>query len=405
MAADLKKLPDVRKPDIDRCVQKPVYEKTFSAASVLASVGGEVYHRAFYGSAVQPPPLRKIGHDALFDLASLTKPLATGLAALYLASRSRIDLGAPLSSTLPEFRDKRFDKITLDMLLDHSSGFPRSRSYWERVADHDAKVPSSQAMMGKPDAVQFIKEEVAKTTLEADPGTQEIYSDIGFMVLGWVIEGIVGKPLNVFLEREIYRPLGLHEDLFFIPLEDTRFRQRLGRRTFVATEECPWRDRLLQGEVHDRNAYALGGLAGHAGLFGTGDAVWRLVHTLWACANGEDRTFLSGTVRRFWTRSKRIRNTTRALAWDTPSTNDSMAGKRFSRNAIGHLSNTGCSIWVDMSSNIIGVVLANSPHPSPENKDEAMKAFRPRVYELIAKEGESLDGPQGARGSAAFLGR
>ncbi len=396
-------LPELTAPDIDRCVNKYVFDQVFSAAGVVASVGGEIFHRAAYGSPLTPPPLRRIDHSALFDLASLTKPLATALAALWLASRTRLDMGAPLSKTLPEFRDARFDAVTIDMLLDHTAGFPATRRLWETMSDHDALVHPSQAIMRTPAAVELMRKEVAKTPFAYDPGSQCLYSDLGFMVLGWIIESIVGKPLDVYLEREIYRPLGLQDDLFFIRLDEKNAmrRARLKKRVFVATEECDKRDKLMQAEVHDPVAWAMGGVAGHAGLFGTADAVWTLSKLLWAAYKGLDRTFLSGTVRRFWTRSRRVRNTTRTPGWDMPTASQSMAGKRYSRNAVGHLGYTGGSIWIDLNTDVIGVVLTNAIHPSVEGKADAMATFRPRIYDLIAKEGETM-GHAGARGAAAF---
>jgi CubicO group peptidase (beta-lactamase class C family) len=339
----------------------------------------------------------------LFDLASLTKPLATGLAALWLVSRSRMDLGAPLSKTIPALRASKFDKVTIDMLLDHTAGFPSTRRYYEDIAELDARARPMDKLMGTPKAVEYIQNRIAEASFEYEPGTRTVYSDLGFMVLGWVIEHIVGRPLDDFVRREIYQPLGLADDLMFIRQDDTQTRTRLRSRQFVATEQCPWRDKLLQGEVHDPNAWAMGGVAGHAGLFGTVAGVWRLSYLLWAGYRGLDRTFLSGTVHRFWTKSRRVRGTTRALAWDTPTANDSSAGKRYSRTAVGHLGFTGGSIWIDLATDVIGVILTNSAHPTPEGKNEAMKQFRPRMYDLIAKEGESLPPDKShATGSAAF---
>jgi len=217
------------------------------------------------------------------------------------------------------------------MLLDHTAGFPACRPFWEEIAAHDAKAKPADKLLGTRRALAFVKERIADSSLEYEPGTRCVYSDIGFMVLGWVVESVVGKPLDLFLERELYAPLGIAEELFFVRLDDVRARARLERRVFVATERCAWRDKLLAGEVHDPNAWAMGGVAGHAGLFGTADAVWKLVSRLWACHKGRERTFLPGTVARFWTRSKRVRNSTRTLAWDTPDAAESMAGKRFSR--------------------------------------------------------------------------
>jgi serine-type D-Ala-D-Ala carboxypeptidase len=398
-------LADITAPDIDRCVNKYVYHKTFSAAACMGSVGQHIFHRAQYGTLREPPPLQKTPPHTFFDLASLTKPLGTGLAALHLVSRNRMDLGAPLSSTLPQFRNSRFEHITIDMLLDHTSGFPATLPLWKDLVEHDAKVPNKDKLIGTPDAHTFAKESIAGQKLAYEPGRQCLYSDVGFLVLGWVIEHITGKRLDDFLMREIYRPLGLHEELFFVPLGEIPTKRILKKRIFAATEACDWRDKLVQGEVHDPNAWALGGICGHAGLFGSVEAVWLLMVHLWASFRGTERSFLAGGVRRFWTRSRRIRGMTRTLAWDTPTVNHSSAGKRFSKNAVGHLGFTGCSIWLDLSTDVLGVVLSNHAHYPKSDSEHSLEKFRPRIYDLFAKEGESL--PQQNllnRGSQAFLG-
>jgi len=395
--------PEVTIPDIDRCIQTGVADKTFSGAACIASVGGKIFHRGIYGCPSTPPPVRKLGFDALFDLASLTKPLGTGLAALLLASQNRLDLNASITKTIPELKDAKFEKVTIDMLLEHTSGLPAVRNYGQDLERAEAKLIASERTLGTSKAMTFVRAALADLRLESEPGTKVVYSDVGFILLGLIIENIVGKPLDVYLAREVYRPLGLHDDLFFVRLDDDRGRQRLLRRTFAATEDCKWRKKLLQGEVHDPNAWAMGGVAGHAGLFGTVDAVWTLVKSLWESYKGDSRVFHNGTVRRFWTRSKRLRDTTRTLAWDTPSAQNPSAGKRFSLTSVGHLGFTGTSVWIDLSTDIIGVVLTNAAHPTPEGKQEKMQKFRPRVYDLIAKQGESLPiDPEKKTGAAAF---
>ncbi|MBI5508130.1 MAG: serine hydrolase [Deltaproteobacteria bacterium] len=394
---------DARIPDIDRCIQTGIFEQTFSGAACIASVGGKIFHRGIYGCPTLPPPVKKLGFDALFDLASLTKPLGTGLATLVLASQNRIDLNASVAKTIPELKDPRFQAITIDMLLEHTAGFPAFRSFWQDLLQEEEKKAESERTLGTRKAVPYFRKALADCTLEHAPGTKTVYSDIGFMLLALIVEGICGKPLDVFLARDVYRLLGLQDDLFFVRLDDEHTRSRLRKRTFVATEECQWRKKVLQGEVHDPNAWGMGGVAGHAGLFGTVDAVWTLVKALWESYKGDSRVFHNGTVRRFWTRSKRLRDTTRTLAWDTPSAHDSQAGKRFSLTSVGHLGFTGTSIWVDLSTDIIGVVLTNSVHPSVEGKKEKLAKFRPRLYELIAKHGESLPAdPSRKTGAAAF---
>jgi len=394
-------LPEVTVADIDRVIQTAIYEKACSAVACIAAVGGQVFHRGVYGSPTTPPPLRRLGYDTLFDLGSLTQPFGTGLAALHLVSRNRLDLNASLNKTIAELKDARFAAATLDMLLEHTSGLPAMRSYWQDLRDAESKLPVAGRTLGTAKATAAIRKMLGETRLEHEPGQRVEVSDVGFLALGFIIEALVGKPLDVFLEREIYRPLGLADDLFFVRHDDLRVRQRLMRRVFAATEECTWRERLLQGEVADANAWALGGVAGHAGLFGTVDAIWKLTEMLWTSFRGEDRSFLGGTVRRFWTRSKRLRDTTRTLAWDTPSAIAPTVGKRFSSASVGFSSATSGAVWIDLSTDVIGVVLMNGAHPSPEGKDEAMAKFLPRVFDFIAKHGESLPRdakhPTGAR--------
>lgn len=378
-------------PEIDRCFNKYIHQRVFSAGACVASVGPGIFHRGVYGTPTFPPPARKIEFDAVFDLASLTKPLGTALGALLLAGANRLDLSVPLSRTIPEFADSRFDGITLDMLLDHTAGFPASVPFWESL--HGPGGPGSR-VAGTELAPPLLKEQVAGLPVEAPPGSRVLYSDVGFLILGWILEEVTGKPLDVFLKREILDPLGLSNDLFFVRLDDPKGRAALRGRSFVATEECPLRGKVLVGEVHDPTAWAAGGVCGHAGLFGTVDGVWKLMRALWECYDGGVGVFHSGTVRRFFTRSNRPRSTTRTLGWDTPSAQGSTAGKRFSRVSVGHLGFTGTSVWMDLRSGVIGVVLANSVHPTVEGKAEQMKVFRPRIYELIAKTGE-LVGPGG----------
>jgi CubicO group peptidase (beta-lactamase class C family) len=360
--------------------------------------------------------MSRLGPDAVFDLASLTKPLASGLLALYLVGKGRLDIGTPLSKTIPELNDSRFDAITVDMLLDHTSGWPPHAPYWDEANPDALPGILKPGIAGTDEALPIMKDALVKTAFEQAPGTKAVYSDLGFMALGWILEGIVGRPMDVFLEKEIYGPLNLKDSLFFIRLGDPKLQRKHARTAFVATEDCPWREKLIQGEVHDPKAWAMGGVAGHAGLFGTVDGVWHLCRILLDSHHGDHHFFHSATLRRFWTRSKRPRDTTRTLVWDTPNAQNSSAGKRFSRNSVGHLGFTGTSVWIDLSTGVIGVVLANAAHPSPEGKADAMRAFRARMYDHIAKAGDALppDGGQsaelpgekvGPRGAGAFGSR
>ncbi|MEE2960481.1 MAG: serine hydrolase [Myxococcota bacterium] len=364
-------------PEVDRCIQTALREKVFSGAACLASIRGKIFHRHVYGCLEDPPPLKKLKYDDLFDLASLSKPLGAGLVALHLAGRGRLDLGATIHGSLPIFSDDRFKAVTIDMLLDHTTGWPADADFWKHCSEQSN--PS-----------EAIKLMVKELPLVATPGTRVCYSDVGFMVLGWILEKIVNQPLDVYFYQTFLRPLELDEDLFFVRQSDFKQKRNLVKRRFVATEDCPLRGKRLVGEVHDPKAWLLDGVAGHAGLFGTIDGVWKLSEVLRKSWNGEDSFFHSGTVRRFWTRSNRPRNTTRTLAWDTPDARDSTVGNVVSRNTVGHLGFTGTSIWFDPSTELTMILLTNAVHPSPEGKRDRMRKFRVRAHELISKAAASV---------------
>ncbi|MEM1010536.1 MAG: serine hydrolase, partial [Myxococcota bacterium] len=174
-------------------------------------------------------------------------------------------------------------------------------------------------------------------------------------------------------------PLGM-EDTFFLPLTQTQLRKRrLRGRQVVATEECMWRKRLLVGEVHDENCHAMGGVAGHAGLFSTAADLHRFGYTLLRCWQDRDSFFPTPLLREFWQRSDG--DSTWGLGWDTPSVQGSSAGQLFSRKSVGHLAFTGCSMWIDVESSIVCILLSNRVYFS--RKNQKLKAFRPRLHDAV----------------------
>jgi CubicO group peptidase (beta-lactamase class C family) len=202
-----------------------------------------------------------------------------------------------------------------------------------------------------------------------------IYSDLGFMILEWMIEHVSGKRLDCFASEMIYNPLGV-DNLFFVDLHTNR----KWRAPFAATEQCPWRKILLSGQVHDENAYVVGGIEGHAGLFGTAAAVYTLVRKLLSAYQGRDsdNLFQTKIVRLFF---KRLPKSDKALGFDMPSLKDSSAGHHFSANSVGHLGFTGTSFWMDLDRSVIVILLTNRVHPSRDNV--AIKAFRPALHDAV----------------------
>jgi CubicO group peptidase (beta-lactamase class C family) len=197
------------------------------------------------------------------------------------------------------------------------------------------------------------------------------------MILCWVIEQVTGSRLDRFVTDEIYNPLGL-EHLFFVDLYSTKTREA----DFAATELCPWRNILLEGAVHDDNAYVLGGIEGHAGLFGTAQDVLSLLSELMAAYSGFPCTtvFERNLIQTFL---KRHEHTGRVLGFDTPSPVGSSCGQYFSRETVGHLGFTGTSFWMDLVRKVIIILLTNRVHPSRNNNK--IKAFRPKLHDEVMK--------------------
>ena len=208
------------------------------------------------------------------------------------------------------------------------------------------------------------------------PGKQVLYSDIGFMILCWVIEQVSGNRLDRFVTEEIYNPLGL-ENLFFVDF-DSKPRQV----KFAATEFCSWRNILLEGVVHDDNAYVVGCIEGHAGLFGMAQDILSLLSELNAAYLGFPSTgvFDSDLIQIFF---KRQEPTGRALGFDAPSPVDPSCGQYFLKESVGHLGFTGTSFWMDLDRKVIIILLTNRVHPSRNNN--RIKAFRPKLHDMVMK--------------------
>jgi CubicO group peptidase (beta-lactamase class C family) len=212
-------------------------------------------------------------------------------------------------------------------------------------------------------------------------GCRSLYSDLGFIVLGELVECIVGTRLDDFCRRRIYRPLGI-ETIGFIDLAGSESNP-FAKHRIVPTEESAWRGKIVCGEVHDDNAYAMGGIAGHAGLFANARAVHSLLAALRRCLRGLDDTLPALWLEKFLTRDDSVANPRFALGWDTPSAVNSASGTMFSPQSVGHLGFTGVSFWWDLARDCYIILLTNRVHPT--RKNEAIREFRPRAHDLIMK--------------------
>ncbi len=348
---------------VDNLMRRALSEKVFPGAVLLvAKENTPLFHKA-YGVA-NLTAKRPMTRDTVFDLASLTKPLATTLAVLSLIQEKRLALSRKLSDVLPPFEGTEKAMITIRELLCHRSGLPDYRPFYETLMP----LPPEKRL-------PTLRDFLVREPLAHSPGRRTVYSDLGFMVLRWVIETLAGQRLDRFLDQKIYSPLGL-ENLFFVDLDG----DQPVERSFAATEQCPWRHRLLEGVVHDDNAYAVGGIEGHAGLFGTARDVFRLLHVLLSAhrhppgAHGFEARYLTP----FFSRQP---DSDRALGFDMPAASGSSSGRLFSARTVGHLGFTGTSFWMDLDRSIIVILLTNRVHPTRAN--EKIKRFRPEIHDTI----------------------
>lgn len=349
----------------------------FPAAVALVARGEEIlFHEAVGVTRVAPTRGPAVTPDTWFDLASLSKPIATTTVALALAAEGRLDLDAPVVRYRPAFATgggARRSAVTVRDLLTHASGLP-------------AWAPLHESLRGAADPREAAARLVDATPLEAPPGARALYSDLGFVTLGALLESLGGGRLDRLFERYVRGPFGL-DACAYAPLGEPA--PWPAGAAVAATEDSAWRGGVLEGQVHDDTTWAMGGVAGHAGLFGTARAVHRFCARWLAMREGAPRGLPRALVEETF-RRQGAPATTRTLGWDTPSPGASSAGTLLAPDSIGHLGYTGTSMWIDPGRRLVAVLLANRVHPTRENR--RIQAFRPRFHDLVAAAVDATEG-------------
>jgi CubicO group peptidase (beta-lactamase class C family) len=364
------------------------------ALSAAVIRGGALVHGSCHGE-IPVPGLRVLRRDDIFDVASLTKVMATATLAAQLVDEGALELDAPVAARLPGFERGGKEAVTLRHLLAHSSGMPRWRPYFERAAADPAaraaflppgERPPFAALRGPfARGRELVRAAVLDEPLEAPPGARAVYCDPGYLALGFLLEAVAGEGIATLAERRVFRPLGLASTFFLDGLEPDDALARSAGRSFVPTERCEHRHEVNQGAVNDDNAWAVGGAAGHAGVFSTAADVAAL-GLAWLDALQGRPSVVPADVAREFARRDTTAGTTRALGWDTPSPEGSSLGTRLGRRAwgaIGHLGFTGTSLWIDVNREVVVALLTNRVHPSRDN--ELIRDFRPRFHDVVAE--------------------
>ncbi|HEU0299022.1 MAG TPA: serine hydrolase [Longimicrobium sp.] len=328
---------------LDSIARAAIADSAAPAIAIAVGRHGRLVHLAGYGTVDWAPGSAQVTDSTLFDLASVTKVVATTTAAMILEEEGRLDLDRTVASYLPELADSAKQAITVRMLLTHRGGL-------------EAFAPLYRTHRGR----QQYLEQIDARPLRHPPGTQTVYSDWDLILLQLVIERITGQELDAFVRDRIFAPLGMRE---------TGFRPALPRDRIAATERDSARGGLIWGEVHDPNAWAMGGVAGHAGLFGSARDLAVFAQML---LNGGEygavRILRPQTLAR-WT-APQGPGASRALGWDTPS-GESSAGRFFSTRSFGHTGYTGTSVWVDPERGLFVILLTTRVNPTSANQKQA----------------------------------
>jgi uncharacterized protein YbbC (DUF1343 family)/CubicO group peptidase (beta-lactamase class C family) len=322
--------------DLDAAAQDSTAAGDVPGAMIMVGQGDRVLYRKAWGMRSLMPRVEPLTPNTVYDVASLTKVVATVPAVLLLVEQGKVELDAPLGRYFHEFGAPSFREITVRRVLTHSAGFP--------------DLPSPAAIpRGFPEAARLL----AKAGLAYAPGSTFHYSDTGFILLGELVRRVSGEPLDRLTRKRFYAPLGMKDTTFHPPKE---WKARIAPTEILGSG-------LLRGTVHDGNARMLGGVAGHAGLFSTADDLARFCRMLLRGGELEGRRYLKESTVRAMFVPHQIGETTRGLGWDMSSAYSRALGSFFPVGSVGHTGFTGTSIWMDPASRVYSIVLTNRVHP------------------------------------------
>ena len=340
-------------------LEQGIARRAFPGATVAVTHQGKLVALKGFGRFTYETNSPQITPDIVFDLASVSKVIATTSMAMILYERGLLDLDAPVAGVVPEFAkdndDPRRSEITFRMLLAHSSGLPAHEKLYLNAKSREELIAAAM-----------------RVPLKAEPGSHAEYSDIGFIVLGVALERVAEEPIDRFCQREVFGPLGMTQTMFNPP---AAWKVRIP----PTADDQTFRKRIIQGEVYDENASVMGGVAPHAGLFATATNVAIFAQ---AMLNGGAPIVRAEALTLFTRQQSSPPETSRALGWDTPSS-PSQSGKYFSPSSFGHLGYTGTSLWIDPERQLSVTLLTNRSWPDCAN--QVIKEVRPQFYDAVVQ--------------------
>ena len=358
---------------MDDVVAKEIAEGHLPGAVVLVGRKGRVVWRKAYGDRAVEPAREPMTGNTIFDIASLTKVVATATSIMILVERGKVRLSDPLSKFIPEIKGEGRELVTIQLLLTHRAGYAPDFDLSERWMGHDAAI-----------------DRLIKEPLRNAPGSKFVYSDIGYIALGEVVHRASGLPLDEFARQNIFVPLAMR-DTRFRPKPDLRPRiapteKRRGQSSYLGAkpeDAGPAGEEWLRGEVHDPTAYRMGGVAGHAGLFSTANDLAVFCQMILNRGSFRGAQILSPLAIDSMTRPHLVSEAgwTRGLGWDINTSYSTNRGDLFPLGSFGHTGFTGTSIWIDPASSMFVIFLSNRVHPNGKGE---VGALRGKVASIAA---------------------
>lgn len=358
-------------PALTQSVTEALVDEVVPGIAVAVGKAGTTFSFAFgrlYAPRTAGFPPTQVDENTVYDLASLTKALCTSVLAMVAVARGTLDLRNDIRRWLPQAPAG----ITPEHLLAHRSGWPDHRKFYQELWPNG----TSPAPARVRDQLMSLLQD---TPLQTAPGDRTVYSDLGFIALGYILECVFNQPLDVAFAQNVAEPLQLATLRFGVRACD--------QDTTAPTEQCAWRKKMVVGQVHDQNAWVMGGVAGHAGLFGTAADVALLGQSLLRSHAGKQTNSdpVTRDVLQYFWHYRGDAADTWALGWDRPSQVGSLAGATIDRRAVGHLGFTGCSVWLDPYAQTMVAMLSNRVHPVVTD-DPRFRKLRPAVMDAALQD-------------------
>ncbi|MFB3895248.1 MAG: serine hydrolase domain-containing protein [bacterium] len=339
-----------RLKNLDTVIEQAIAEKNTAGAVVLVGHRGKIVYRKAYGYRSLEPKKVPMTVDTMFDLASVTKPTATGTSIMILVEEGKLRMYDRVSTFIPEFGQKGKERVTVLELITHCSGLPAWDKYFEKKGIDK----------------QGIILDICSKSTTYEPETKFVYSDLGFIMLGEIVERVSGMPLDQFAKQRIFDPLGM-KDTMYNPPDALKSR-------CAATEKQ--NGVVFQGRVHDPNAYIMGGVSGHAGLFSTVDDLAIYCQMLLNGGSfGKTRILGPLTVKAITANQSPVPDVERGYGWDIGSSYSTLRGDIFPKGSLGHTGWTGTSIWIDLNSKTFIILLCNRNHPTEDGEVTRLRTF------------------------------